>query len=89
LEQFGSLVNMVSFGLRLGAFTLLQVAAFASPVKISNYAVKDFHPAPRGWSNVAAAPQDHHIDLSIGLTQTRFNELEQALYQGRLAGHFC
>jgi len=49
----------------------------------SNLAVKDYHPAPRAWSNLGPAPSEHLIHLTIGLSQSRFDELERHLYEGK------
>lgn len=48
----------------------------------SNYAQKDLHYVPRQWERVADAEPDHVIDLSIGLKQSNFDELERHLYEG-------
>jgi hypothetical protein len=48
----------------------------------SSYQLKERHYAPRSWSKVGAAPGDHIISLRIGLTQSRFDELEKNLYEG-------
>lgn len=57
----------------------------ANPVRPrTDYAVKDFHPAPRAWSNIGSPSGDHMISLSLGLTQSRFEELERHLYEGVL-----
>lgn len=37
---------------------------------------------PSKWSRVGPAPGDHRINLSIGLKQGQFNELERHLYEG-------
>lgn len=59
--------------------------AIAGPVaRRSDLAVKDYHPAPRAWSNLGQAPSDHVIHLTIGLSQSRFSELERHLYEGKV-----
>lgn len=59
--------------------------SLANPIaRRTDFAVKDFHPAPRTWTNLGAAPSDHLISLSIGLSQSRFPELERHLYEGTL-----
>lgn len=50
-------------------------------VRRSDIAVKDFHPAPRAWANLGPAPAEHTIHLTIGLSQSRFKELERHLYE--------
>ena len=58
--------------------------SLANPItRRTDYAVKDFHPAPRAWTNLGAAPSNHLISLSIGLSQGRFSELERHLYEGK------
>jgi tripeptidyl-peptidase I len=62
---------------------LLAGFASASPLRIrSPYAVKETHPVPRQWSKVAPAPENHIIQLQIGLKQSQFDELERHLYEG-------
>ncbi|KAI1612401.1 peptidase S8/S53 domain-containing protein [Exophiala viscosa] len=57
-------------------------SSIAGPVvRRSDLAVKDYHPAPRAWANLGRAPEDHLIHLTIGLTQSRFAELERHLYE--------
>jgi tripeptidyl-peptidase I len=51
--------------------------AWASP-----YQLKEFHPIPRGWTQLGRAPASHSIRLEIGLKQSRFDELEKSLYEG-------
>jgi tripeptidyl-peptidase-1 len=51
-------------------------------VRRSDLAVKDYHPAPRAWANLGRAPGHHLIQLTIGLSQSRFSELERHLYEG-------
>ncbi|KIY02846.1 uncharacterized protein Z520_01311 [Fonsecaea multimorphosa CBS 102226] len=54
----------------------------AGPVsRRSDLVVKDFHPAPRAWTNLGPAPGEHLIRLTIGLSQSRFDELERHLYE--------
>lgn len=70
------------------ALLTLSIAAnivFGSPVKTrSTYAVKETHNVPSKWSRVGPAPRDHLINLSIGLRQSQFDELERHLYEGTL-----
>ena len=55
----------------------------AGPVtRRSDFVVKDYHRVPRGWTNLGPAPTDHLIRLTIGLSQSRFDELERHLYEG-------
>lgn len=46
------------------------------------YQLKEFHPIPRGWTQLERAPRSHSIRLEIGLKQGRFDELEKSLYEG-------
>ena len=55
----------------------------AGPVtRRSDIVVKDYHRAPRAWANRGPAPTEHLMHLTIGITQTRFAELERHLYEG-------
>lgn len=51
----------------------------------STYQVKESHFVPRSWSRIGSAPADHTINLRIGLTQSRFDELEKSLYEGKIS----
>ncbi len=76
---------MTGFFAAVGFLSLIRIGSLASPIPSSSsydYAVKDRHQAPSGWSVVAPAPTEHLIDISIGLKQSRFDELERILYQG-------
>jgi len=54
----------------------------AGPVtRRSDMIVKDFHPAPRKWSNLGPAPEEHLMHMKIGLVQSQFKELERHLYE--------
>ncbi|KZT50360.1 subtilisin-like protein [Calocera cornea HHB12733] len=63
---------------------LLPPRALASPLSrahTSAYSIKESLPAPPpGWAHHSPAPPDHPLRLRIGLTQPRFGELEQALW---------
>lgn len=77
----------ISFKNAIELFTVLTClfAAFtvASPVsRRSDFVVKDYHPAPRAWTNIGRAPKDHLLHLRIGLSQGRFDELERHLFEG-------
>jgi tripeptidyl-peptidase-1 len=54
----------------------------------STYQVKESHFVPRSWSRIGSAPADHTIKLRIGLTQSRFDELEKDLYEGMIPCSF-
>lgn len=66
----------------IGFAALFAALATASPVRRSDYAVKETHPVPQKWSKVGPAPADHVIKLQIGLKQSQFDELERHLYEG-------
>ncbi|KIV96861.1 hypothetical protein PV10_00676 [Exophiala mesophila] len=71
-----ALLSLVLF-----SFPCLQSVS-ANPVRPrTDYAVKDFHPVPPAWSNLGSPSSDHMISLSLGLTQSRFEELEKHLYE--------
>ena len=67
---------------------LLSVeAVYGSPVRArSSYAVKDTHYAPARWTNVGAPSADHMMRLTVGLKQSRFDELERHLNEGECVG---
>ena len=57
----------------------------SSPVNPrSSYAVKESFNVPPKWSRVGRAPSDHILNLQIGLKQSRFDDLEHDLYEGKL-----
>ncbi len=59
-------------------------AVYGSPVRArSSYAVKDTHFAPARWTNVGAPAADHMIKLTVGLKQSKFDELERHLNEGK------
>jgi tripeptidyl-peptidase I len=70
------------------ASTALLVAlatqlAHATPIKArSEYAVKESHFVPRGWSLTGKPSPKHTINLSIAVKQSQFDELERHLYEG-------
>ena len=61
---------------------LLSLVVASSPRVRSQYSVKENHPVPRQWRKIGPAPADQMITLQIGLKQSRFNEIEQHLYEG-------
>lgn len=66
---------------------LYAVSVITEPVNIrSEYAVKDSHPVPDGWSYVGRASPDHVIELHIALRQAHFDILEKHLYEGKPSG---
>lgn len=81
-----SLRSSTMLGAALSLLACFSSLATAGPViRSSDLAVKDYHPAPRAWSNLGPAPRDHLIHLTIGLSQSRFHELERHLNEG--TGH--
>ena len=59
-----------------------------SPLRIrSPYVVKETHPVPSQWTEVAPAPGNHIVQLQIGLKQSQFEELERHLYEGIPTSH--
>lgn len=62
---------------------LAAQAVWASPVRRSVYEVKDTHRVPFKWTEVGTPSADHPIRLTIGLKQSRFDELERHLYEGK------
>ena len=77
------LQSSTMLGAALSLLACFWSLAIAGPVtRSSDLAVKDYHPAPRAWSNLGPAPSDHLIHLTIGLSQSRFRELERHLNEG-------
>lgn len=60
---------------------ILTVPASALTAR-SPYLVKETHNVPNRWKQVGAPAPDHYIYLQIGLTQSRFDDLERHLYEG-------
>lgn len=59
-------------------------AALGSPLQTRHtYALKDSHNVPISWSQKGFADPTQLITLQIGLRQSRFDELEKKLYEGR------
>jgi len=57
--------------------------ALGSPVKArSLYAVKDSHFVPTKYTKLGPAPEEHVIELRIGVKQGDFDALEKHLYEG-------
>ncbi|RYP33645.1 hypothetical protein DL766_003342 [Monosporascus sp. MC13-8B] len=62
---------------------LATQAVSATPVQVRTpYQIKESHFVPRGWKRLDRAPQDHVIDLQIGVKQGNFAALEKRLYEG-------
>jgi tripeptidyl-peptidase I len=65
-------------GLLLSAATVL-----GSPVRArSAYVVKDTHHVPSRWTKIGTPAADHMVRLTIGLKQSRFDELDRHLQEG-------
>ena len=73
------------FGARiLLAAALAAQLTLGSPIKArSPYAVKDRHYVPNKFADLGPAPEDHVIELRIGVKQGDFNALEKHLYEGK------
>lgn len=63
------------------ACALAAQAVLAAPYARSTYAIKDTHNPPAAWWKGDRADPDQLIRLNIGLTQSRFDELERNLYE--------
>lgn len=50
--------------------------------KREGYGLKERHHVPRAWERAGPAPEEHMIQLQIGLRQGQFSELERHLYEG-------
>ena len=75
---------IVGFSLILLALLVAANVVTSTPVRRrSPFAVKDAHFIPNKWSRVGPAPENHQIQLSIALKQSRFDELERHLYEGK------
>jgi tripeptidyl-peptidase-1 len=54
-----------------------------TPIKArTEYAVKESHFVPRGWTMTGKPAPSHTIRLSIAVKQSQFEELERHLYEG-------
>ncbi|KAI9745133.1 MAG: hypothetical protein M1818_001411 [Claussenomyces sp. TS43310] len=74
------MLNLVATRPAVLAACLALGSALAAPAQShSTYIVKESHPVPSRWSNVGPAPASHVINLSIGLKQSQFEELESHL----------
>lgn len=57
-------------------------AAYALPKSPrSSYAVKEYHPVPRGWTRVGEAGKSDRVHLTIGLKQQNQGAIEEHLLQ--------
>ena len=56
-------------------------SALAAPHRRGEYAVKDRHPVPPHWKQLARAPKEHVVEMRIGLKQRNFEELERQLFE--------
>jgi len=64
---------------------LAAQVAVSSPLKVrSPYVVKDTFNVPAKWTNLGPAPEDHVVELRIGVKQGDFEQLEKTLYEGKL-----
>lgn len=62
---------------------LFTHSALAARSQGGSYALKERHHVPARWACVGRAPSWHMIQLQVGLKQSRFNELERYLYEGK------
>ena len=79
------LYNMLNHLLSV-SLALLAASApiLSSPLRSrTEYAVKDTHNVPRQWYQVGPAPKHKLLNLHISLKQSRFDELERHLYEGK------
>lgn len=73
----------------LGSSILLTVAVAAqavlgSPIQARTaYALKETHNVPYSWRQLERAPREQMLHLKIGVKQSKFDELERHLYEGR------
>ena len=63
------------------AFGTISAASALPRSSRSNYAVKEFHPVPRGWTRVGGAGKSDRVHLSIGLKQQNQGVVEEHLLQ--------
>lgn len=86
ISEATSYSALTMIGITRALFCALLVSAEAvlgSPLHPrSTYAVKDTHNAPSRWTNIGAPSADHIIRLTVGLKQSRFDELERHLNEG-------
>jgi hypothetical protein len=76
--------NMISDWRSLACGLLLAAATvLGSPVRArSPYTVKDTHRVPMKWTKIGTPAPDQKVRLTIGLKQSRFDELERHLNEG-------
>lgn len=64
-------------------FLLAAATVLGSPVRArSPYTVKDTHRVPMKWTKIGTPAPDQKVRLTIGLKQSRFDELERHLNEG-------
>jgi len=56
---------------------LTGVLAIPAASQVKNYAIKERHAMPRGWTKISRPEGHHSIDLQIGLKQQNQDKLEQ------------
>lgn len=52
-------------------FAACILSVLAAPASVNSYALKERHAVPSGWTVVARAPQEHVVQLAIGLRQPK------------------
>jgi tripeptidyl-peptidase I len=75
---------MISDWRNLACSLLLSAATvLGSPLRArSAYSIKDTHRVPSRWTKIGEPSADHMVRLTIGLKQSRFDELERHLNEG-------
>ncbi|RFU25106.1 hypothetical protein B7463_g11230, partial [Scytalidium lignicola] len=71
--------------------TLATVApeVFASVARVrSPYTLKETHHIPKGWRKAGRAPENHILNLNIGVKQANFDELERHLFEVSDPSHY-
>lgn len=73
-------VALTLYLLLISALAYISVASGLS--SRSSYAIKETHQVSHNWLRGERAPEDHRIEFHIGLRHSRFDELEQHLFDG-------
>jgi hypothetical protein len=76
--------SMISDWRNLACSLLLSAATIlGSPLRArSAYSVKDTYRVPSRWTKIGVPSANHMVRLTIGLKQSRFDELERHLNEG-------
>lgn len=73
---------MVVFGSFLITIATLSTA-YGSRLNSRPYAVKERHVVPKHWTRLGRAPANTVLELQIALKQSKFDELERHLNEGK------